>query len=49
MNNDIGYKIDNVVPCCGKCNRAKYKSSIEDFAKHVKSLYENLLNKGMMK
>lgn len=31
MDNSRGYEIDNVVPCCRRCNRAKDVMSQEDF------------------
>ena len=31
VNNSFGYEIDNVVPCCRICNRAKDVRSKEDF------------------
>jgi hypothetical protein len=34
-NNLLGYEINNVVPCCGKCNRLKYKDTEEDFLTHI--------------
>lgn len=31
VNNNRGYSIDNVVPCCRKCNTAKRNRTIEEF------------------
>jgi hypothetical protein len=31
VRNEIGYRPDNVVPCCAACNQAKRTSSKEDF------------------
>ena len=39
LNNKLGYTIDNVVPCCKFCNRAKGTGTLEDFTiwlKHIK-------------
>ena len=33
MDNNRGYTIDNVVPCCMTCNRAKNTMSYDDFIK----------------
>lgn len=33
QNNALGYREDNCVPCCGRCNVAKSDSSYEDFMK----------------
>lgn len=32
-NNDVGYIIGNVVPCCWPCNRLKKKQDYDDFMK----------------
>jgi hypothetical protein len=39
LNSDIGYTIENVVPCCVKCNRAKSDMPLSDFKDHVKKMY----------
>ncbi len=31
LNNSIGYEKSNCVPCCKMCNRAKGKSTVEEF------------------
>ena len=40
-NNEIGYVLENCVPCCMTCNRAKCKMSLEDFLKWIKLVYDN--------
>lgn len=40
VNNDKGYIIENCVPCCRKCNRAKDIMSIEEFYEWIKKLME---------
>jgi len=40
-----GYSIDNCVPCCASCNRAKSDMTLQDFKKHVKRMYEWLFQK----
>ena len=39
VNNDREYSLDNCVPCCKMCNRAKYVYSKEEFLTWVKRLY----------
>jgi hypothetical protein len=51
-----GYRIDNLVPCCKVCNRAKRDMAIEDFiywiermsGKHAITLINKLCAKGML-
>ena len=43
VNNDIGYTVDNCVPACEKCNKAKLTSSVDDFYKWLERAY--LFNK----
>lgn len=38
--NAEGYKPENVVACCGRCNRAKDTMSVEDFLGLVGRIYE---------
>ena len=45
MNNDLGYIIDNVVPCCKWCNLSKRERSKEEFLEHNKKIYEYQLKK----
>ncbi len=37
INNDkkVGYTIDNVVPCCENCNRAKGTMGVDEFMNHI--------------
>lgn len=39
MNNDLGYYLENVVPCCETCNRAKLTMSMEEFYSWVDLVY----------
>lgn len=45
IDSNKGYLMDNVVPCCTHCNRAKMDRSVEDFKKWIKLTYNNLYNK----
>jgi len=39
----IGYTLDNVVPCCGRCNLGKRSFTKEQFLKWIKLVYEHCL------
>lgn len=39
-NSDIGYNLNNCVPCCSVCNRIKNVFEEKDFLNHVKRIYE---------
>jgi len=39
LNNDIGYTLDNSVPCCGYCNRMKSNNTERVFIKKVEQIY----------
>lgn len=41
--NRRGYFLDNVVPCCGKCNIAKGTQDLEEFQEHVEKIYNNFV------
>ena len=34
VDNSKGYTVDNVVPCCGECNRFKWGMTGEEFISH---------------
>lgn len=40
VNNNLGYTIDNIVPCCYTCNMTKRTSSKEEFLTWVKRVYD---------
>jgi hypothetical protein len=48
VDSSIGYVVDNIVTCCGICNRMKMNSSYSDFINHVSRIYNHikLLNNG---
>jgi hypothetical protein len=37
-NNDKGYEIDNVVPCCGLCNKMKLTQNYKEFIRRIKKI-----------
>lgn len=37
-----GYTLDNIVPCCGICNRAKYTLTVEEFKAWIIKVYANI-------
>jgi hypothetical protein len=41
VNNSLGYTIDNVVPCCKFCNRAKDVMTIDEFKTWIYNVYEH--------
>lgn len=42
LDNTKGYTINNSVPCCGNCNRAKHFLTKEQFLCMIKKIYEHL-------
>lgn len=38
VDNLLGYTLDNVVPCCEICNRAKSNMKISDFLKYIERI-----------
>lgn len=43
IDNSKGYIVDNVVPCCKKCNYAKKGMSLREFRDWVKKVYDNFM------
>jgi len=42
IDNNKGYTIDNVVPCCYICNQAKHNLTIKDFQEWIRKVYNKL-------
>lgn len=42
VNSDIGYTLDNIVPCCKQCNFSKRTHTYEEFYSWVKRVYDHL-------
>ena len=45
LNNTIGYKLNNIVPCCYRCNIMKHTSTEDEFIKQIEKILNNLKNK----
>ncbi len=41
LNNNLGYTVENLVPCCGVCNKMKLDYTADFFIKHIKKIYDN--------
>ncbi len=48
-NKDIGYTLNNTVPCCTKCNFIKNKLDFEDFITWIQEVNINLTKNGVIK
>ena len=44
VDNDKGYTLDNVSPCCGECNFMKKNYDLEEFFEKMKKIYNNKLS-----
>jgi hypothetical protein len=45
IDNNKGHNLDNVVPCCFQCNRAKSTYNIEEFREWVINIYDNFIKR----
>ena len=45
VDNNKGYEIDNVVPCCKICNWAKHQSTQQEYKEWIKKSYNNIFEK----
>lgn len=41
LDNSKGYSVENCVPCCGTCNRAKQVMSVEEFYSWIDRVYHH--------
>ena len=39
VDSALGYTVDNCVPCCKYCNRAKSDMTFEEFKEHIERIY----------
>lgn len=44
INNEIGYAIDNCLPCCSSCNRAKHTKTYEEFTQYLNRVYKFIVS-----
>lgn len=42
IDNNKGYTIDNVVPCCKMCNQAKNDYTLQEFQDWVEKIYNKM-------
>ena len=42
LDNTLGYSVENCVPCCGECNRAKLGRTENEYIDHIKRVYKFL-------
>ena len=42
INNFKGYTEDNIVPCCGKCNKMKLDMSVDEFKQQIVFIIKNM-------
>jgi len=47
VDNNVGYTIENVVPCCKRCNQAKSDQSVVDFLAWIRRVYEHTTGKSV--
>lgn len=45
VDNNIGYEIDNIVPCCKRCNTSKNDMTQEEFLNHTIKIYDYIKGK----
>lgn len=39
INSDLGYSIENILPCCKVCNTMKMSLTLEEFLDHIEIMY----------
>jgi hypothetical protein len=42
VDNDLGYSVDNCVPCCSECNYGKKAKSRDDFIAWITRVYKHI-------
>jgi len=48
VNNDEGYTVKNVVPCCKICNWAKNNLTMKEYKNWIKSSYNKIFGQGYL-
>jgi hypothetical protein len=46
LDPNIGYEVENCVPCCSICNYMKHVQTKEFFLRHIEKIYDFSINKG---
>lgn len=46
LSNEQGYELDNVVPCCSRCNYIKGRLSFKEFSDFISKVFKNLSHIG---
>ena len=41
---DIGYEVNNIVPCCWRCNATKHRMGYDEFVDWVRRVYQHTIN-----
>jgi hypothetical protein len=44
LDSSLGYKLDNCVPCCKRCNQGKNNMSLTEFKSWIETVYKNMEN-----
>jgi hypothetical protein len=44
INNNIGYELTNVVPCCWRCNEAKKSTDYKEFISWIRRTYQHTID-----
>ena len=42
IDNSLGYKLDNVIPCCLRCNILKFFNTEKEFLDHCKKIVSHM-------
>ena len=42
IDNKLGYNLNNMIPCCSRCNFMKYIMNKDEFIKHIKQIVKYL-------
>lgn len=44
VDSSLGHTLDNIVPCCYECNRAKSNMTVDSFLELIKLIYQHSIN-----
>ena len=48
VNNEVGYTLENCVPCCKKCNQGKSDMKFDEFLNWISIVYNTMIEKGVI-